>query len=147
LEEKGDIALNDLGYIIDAYPWTSRKTDISIYLGSENPIKGPFKTAGALYAMSAMRLFEPNGKIEAAINDNRETLIIQIENGEIVYTNKIAAVVYRTDEYEDSRFFSSPDGAQKRFGERYNKDRVLRLDKALAIGDIIAQKLKEKTEN
>jgi hypothetical protein len=145
LAEKGDIAVDSGGAIVAAYPWTSRESDISVYLISDGQsIAGPLRTAGALYAMSAISLFDGGGRIEAVWEGLRESLVIEVENDEIVYTSNIAAVAYRTDDYKDSRFFASSDDAREYYSDKFELDRVIRLDRALLIGNIIAEGIKEK---
>ena len=147
LADKGDIVLNDSGFIVDAYPWTSRETGILVYTDKNDRLTaGPINASGALYAMSVMHFFELNGKIEAVFEDTGETLIIEIENNEINFTSNITAVVYRTDDYKDSRFFSSPDGARTYHTDNFDIERVIRLDRALLIGNIIANEIKGKVE-
>ncbi|UCE66052.1 MAG: hypothetical protein JSU85_14555 [Candidatus Zixiibacteriota bacterium] len=147
LADKGDIVLNDSGFVVDAYPWTSRETGILVYLDKDDQsTASPLKTPGALYAMSVMPFFELNGRIEAVLEDTDDVLTIEIENNEIIFTGKITAVAYRTDDYKDSRFFSSPDDARAYYHDNFDIERVIRIDRALLIGNIIAKEIKGKIE-
>lgn len=147
LEDKCDITLADNGMIVDAYPWTSRDTGILVFLsGDDQSLSGPIECASALHAMSVMPFLELSGKIKAVLEDSRDTLLIEIEKNEIVFTNNVAAVVYRTDDYQDSRFFASYESPGQYYGDEFELNRVIRLDRALLIGDIIGGEIKDKIE-
>jgi hypothetical protein len=146
LDGKGDIALTDSGKIVDAYPWTSRDTGILVYLKEDDKTIGPLRCTGALHVMSVMPLLETDGKVKAVMLDSGDSLVIEIEKDEIVFTDNITAVVYRTENYKESRFFASSDGARSYYGDEFDINRVIRLDRALLIGNIIAEKIIEKIE-
>lgn len=147
LADKGDIALADNGMIVDAYPWTSRDTGILVCLiEDDQTTAGPISCSSALHVMSVMPLFDLKGEIKAVLQDSGDTLVIEIEKNEILFTDNIAAVVYRTDDYNDSRFFASLEGARAYHRDNFNLNRVIRLDKALLIGHIIAEAIKGKIE-
>lgn len=146
LEEKGDLALDESGGIISAYPWTDSR-DFAVYLiVNQDSVIGPLGVAGAFYAMSVAPLLDVDTRIETTLKDTGEKLVIEIGNNEIIYVSKITAVVYRTEDYENSVFYSSPDAVAAEYAGHYEINRVIRLDRALIIGDIIAREIKDKTD-
>ena len=146
LEKKGDLALDESGEIIRAYPWTNSR-DLSVYLiVSQDSVIGPLGGAGAFYAMSVAPLLGLDTRIEAKIKDTGEPLVIEIRNNEIIYVSRITAVAYRTEDYKDGAFYSSPDAVAANYAGHYEINRVIRLDRALDIGKIIAREIKDKIE-
>jgi hypothetical protein len=146
LAEKGDIVIGDSLAIIDAYPWIVSDIGIRVHLLSDqDSISGPLFAAGALYSLSAALLLDSDIRVEARLKDTAESLVIDIRDGKISYTNHIEAVVYNTEEHKYSRFYISARGAEADHPHDFDIKKVIRLDRALLIGDIIAGEIKEKT--
>ena len=145
LSAKGDIVMNSETRIIAAYPWTDSNSGIDIRLISDrDSFSAPFHVASALYGFSVARLIGSDIRIEARLEDTGEPLTIEIRGDAIAYTNRIEAVVYDSKDYRDSRFYSSPEGARNDNPEDFRINRAIRLDKALAIGDNIADEIRKK---
>jgi hypothetical protein len=144
LAEKGDILLDKSGEIIRAYPWADTGGFHLYLIVNQDSTIGPIGAAGAFHAMSVAPLLGVDTRIEAKLKDTGEPLAIEIENSRIAYTNSISAVVYRTENYENSAFYSSPEGIEADYAGQYDINKVIRLDRALAIGKIIAREIKDK---
>jgi len=146
LAEKGDLALDESGEIIRAYPWAN-SGDLSVFLiVNQDSVIGPLGAAGAFYAMSVAPILGLDTRIEANLKDTGEPLAIEIGNDEIIYVSRITAVTYRTEDYKNGAFYSSPDAVAADYAGHYEINRVIRLDRALAIGNIIARKIKGKID-
>jgi len=146
LEKKGDLALDESGGIISAYPWTDSR-DFAVYLiVNQDSAIGPLGAAGAFYAMSVAPLLGFDIRVKAKLKDTGEPLVIEIGNDEIIYVSRITAVAYRTEDYKNGAFYSSPDAVAADYAGHYDINRVIRLDRALLIGDIIAREIKDKIE-
>ena len=147
LADKGDIALDDSGTIVDVYPWTVRNTGIEVFIAdSDYQDEHRLKAAGALYAMSVSSLYDLESNIVAKFSDTGANLKIEISNNEIQYTSNIGTIIYRAENYCDSRFFATSDGARAFYGDQFDVNRLIRLDRGLLIGDIIAAEIKDKIE-
>jgi len=146
LEEKGDLALNESGKIISAYPWDDSREPAVYLIVNQDSVIGPLGTAGAFYAMSVASLLDLDTRIEATLKDTGERLVIEIGNNEIIYVSRITAVVYRTEDYGNSAFYSSPDAVAAEYAGHYEINRVIRLDRALIKGNILARKIKDKID-
>ena len=147
LAEKGDITLDDNGIIKKAFPWADSAGIYSVLLVvGEDSIAGPIPVASALHAFSVAPLFGTNTRVMGMLKDTGETIIIEIENNHIVYTNHVAAVVYRAENFENTEFYGSPEGAEADHPGYFDINDAIRLDRALLIGNIISEKIKDKIE-
>ena len=147
LVKKDDIFINDNGIIIGAYPWTLHESDFKVFLiEDEEPDSAFIPAASAFYALSVSNLLGANVQIKSRLKDTSDSLRINIIDGQIEAVSNLTAVVYRNDNFGESNFYSSIKGVEKDIGIGFNVNRVLRLDKALQIGNYIADELRKKIE-
>lgn len=147
LVEKDDISINADGIIINAYPWTLHDNDFKIFLiGGKEPASDFIPAASALHAFSVSSLLGSNIQIKSRLKDTGESLTIDIADGQIETVSHLAAVVYRDDNFANSNFYSSIKGVEKDIGNDFNVNGVLRLDRALKVGNYIADELRKKIE-
>jgi hypothetical protein len=144
LAEKGDIVIGEAKEIIRAYPWADTSEFRIFLIVSQDSIIGPLRAASAFHAMSVPSLMGHNTRIEATLKDTGEPLVIEIGNNQIVYVSRITAVAYRTEDHENSAFYSSPDAIEAEYSGQYDVNKVIRIDRALVIGNVIAREIKDK---
>jgi len=147
LAEKGDVTLDDNGIIRKVFPWADTESNFNVFLidGKDSTI-GPLPAVSALHAFSVAPLFAAKTRVTGIFKDTGEPVIIEIENNQIVYTSHIAAIVYMTEDYENTEFYFSPEGAEADHPDDFDIKKAIRLDRALLIANIMAKEIKDKIE-
>ncbi len=146
LDLKGDIIITSEGEIRFAYPWADFDNGYQVFLEfGPGSVSGPLWVSDALHGLGISALFAGSKtRINSTLKDTGDSLFIEVADGQIVNSDHPEAVVYQGASYSDVDFYSSPSGAKTSHPGRFDATRLLRLDRALIIGESLTGAMKDK---
>jgi hypothetical protein len=143
LDEKGRVILGADSDIRYAFPWVAFDQGYAITLkkthdGITTP---PVYAASAMHALSIPTLFKGSEiRIISYIKDVNEPLVIEISNGHISGCSRPDVLVYKSDSFAETEFYSSISGAKAKYQGRFDSTRLLDLDRAIIVAGEILNK-------